>query len=96
MEVENKEKRSKFVNNLENNFYFFSDNDEFLVLDFDLDLMVFSIKLSFRSLLIDSISDGFLFDIDFERVFEVDIWKEFDELEIKLIKEVLIEEDIEL
>lgn len=96
MEVENKEKRSKFVNNLENNFYFFSDNDEFLVSDFDLDLMVFSIKLSFRSLLIDSISDGFLFDIDFERVFEVDIWKEFDELEIKLIKEVLIEEDIEL
>lgn len=96
MEVENKEKRSKFVNNLENNFYFFSDNDEFLVLDFDLDLMVFSIKLSFRSLLIDLISDGFLFDIDFERVFEVDIWKEFDELEIKLIKEVLIEEDIEL
>lgn len=96
MEVENKEKRSKFVNNLENNFYFFSDNDEFLVSDFDSDLMVFSIKLSFRSLLIDSISDGFLFDIDFERVFEVDIWKEFDELEIKLIKEVLIEEDIEL
>lgn len=96
MEVENKEKRSKFVNNSENNSHFLSDNDESLVSDSDSDSMVSSTKSSFRSSLIDSISDGFLSDIDFERAFEVDTWKEFDELETKSTKEVLTEEDIEL
>lgn len=72
--VENEEKLCDSVKDSEKNAHFLSsdDDDESLVSDSDSDSMVSSSKFSLRSSVIDSISDGFLSDIDFERAFEVD------------------------
>ncbi|XP_010693236.2 uncharacterized protein LOC104906207 [Beta vulgaris subsp. vulgaris] len=86
------------VNNenvIRNSSHYASD-DDFLVSDNDSDSIGPSSESSFRSSIIDSLSDGFLSDIDFERAFEVDTSMEFGCDEVNLMKQALTEEDIEL
>ncbi|KNA06056.1 hypothetical protein SOVF_184600 [Spinacia oleracea] len=70
--------------------------DESLVSDTESDTMAPSSESSFRSSFIDSLSDGFLSDIDFERAFEVDTSTEFGWNEVNLTKEALEKQDFEL
>ncbi|XP_021721389.1 uncharacterized protein LOC110688950 [Chenopodium quinoa] len=82
------------VNNLTNdedimrNGSHLPSDDESLVSDL-------SSESSFRSSFIDSFSDEFLSDIDFERAFEVDTSTEFGWNEVNLTKEALEQEDLE-
>ncbi|KAH9604461.1 hypothetical protein KSS87_021492 [Heliosperma pusillum] len=80
------------VHSVRHDAHFLSD-DESLVSDSDLD----SNHSSFRSSFIDSLSDGFLSDIDFQRAFEIDTLMEYDWQGVKLSsKKSLTEEDVEL
>lgn len=93
--IQDEEKPSQSMNDSARNGHLFSDDDESLVSDSDSDSLVSSSKFSFRSSLIDSLSDGFLSDIDFEKAFEVDSMA-FDGEVPYSSKKVFTEEDMEL
>ncbi|KAL9239974.1 hypothetical protein vseg_014242 [Gypsophila vaccaria] len=65
---------------------FLSDNES-LVSDSDLDSVVSS-NSSFRGSFIDSLSDGFLSDIDFQRTFEIDTLMEYCCKEVNLSNKI--------
>lgn len=71
-------------------------DDESLVSDSDSDSMAPSSVSSFRSSFMDSLSDGFLSDIDFERAFEIDTSAEFGWNELNITREASTKEDMEL
>ncbi|KAK9682383.1 hypothetical protein RND81_10G070000 [Saponaria officinalis] len=103
VEIENGGKQSQVDDNSINNVQTFrhktavvSDDDESLVSDSDSDSILCSSNSSFRSSFVDSSSDGFLSEIDFERAFEIDTLREYGPKELKLTNEFLTEEDIEL
>ncbi|XP_074304994.1 uncharacterized protein LOC141639915 [Silene latifolia] len=101
IETENVGEPSQMVDNLVNNVHsvrhdahFFSD-DESLVSDSDSDSMVSS-NSSFRSSFIDSLSDGLLSDIDFQRAFEIDTLMEYGCQEMELSSRKILAENIVL
>ncbi|KAK9698359.1 hypothetical protein RND81_08G098900 [Saponaria officinalis] len=100
-EIENSGEPSQFFDNLGNNVCnvrhdsrFLSD-DESLVSDSDSDSMGSS-HSSFRGSFIDSLSDGFLSDIDFQKAFEIDTLIDYDCKEVKLSSTFLTKDDLEL